>query len=291
MARRRKKWGVTGERIAAAVAQARRGLETLDSLIDNLVRDYVLAQAEIANEITRAVNSERLHEARYRAMREADVHRILDRVNKATPLKARRVVTESVAVGAALNQTAGLFKKESAFSRVERQAINVLTDSLTSSLDEATRTVGRRVDDVYRREGLRLATLQLSDEQPRAEAAASLIDRLRRQGATSFVDKAGREWQMSVYAEMVVRTTSSEGVFQGTTTTMLARDFDLVEVNKVRDPCPKCAKYDGKTYSLTGRTKRYPKLGIIFPIHPNCRHFVTASIEAFAEREEWRAAA
>lgn len=291
MARGRRKLGVTRERIARAVEIAKRGLESLEDMIDSLAKEYVIAQQLVANKLADSIDSGKLGEARYRAVREEEVRRILDRVNKATPLKARRIVTESVRLGTNINKAAGLFSSASAFSRVERTAIATLSDSLTGRLEDATNTVGRNVDDVFRREGLRLAALQLSQEQSPERATASLIDRLRRQGATSFIDRSGRQWGLDTYAEMVIKTTSSEGIFQGTTTTMIARGFDIVEVNSVKDPCPKCAKYDGNTYSLTGRSKKHPKLDIVFPIHPRCRHYVSPSVEAFAEREEFRASA
>ncbi len=293
MARRRRQTrdNVTAEKIAAAVRLAKKGMAELNELIDAMAADYVKAQADLADKAAKAVASGRLGEFRYRQTRQQEARRILQRVNRLTPLRARRVVKQSVRLGTRTARKSGIiYEQDSSFSRVEKTAINTLTDNLTHRLNDAVNTVGRRVEDVYRREGLRLAALQLSQEKPLDEATDTLVSRLRKQGVTSFVDKGGREWKLDTYAEMVIRTVSSEAVFTGTQTSIIGRNFDLVTVNKVRDPCPKCEPYDGNTYSLSGRSKKYPKLGIVFPIHPNCRHFITLSIEALEERREWLAA-
>lgn len=283
---------VTDKKIAAAVILAKKGMGDLNDLIDALAAEYVRAQAEFATKAAEAVNSGMLGEFRYRQTRIIEAARILRRVNTVTPLRSRRLVKQSVRLGTRTARKAGItYEADSSFSRVEKTAIDTLTDNLVNRLDDAVNTVGRRVEDIYRREGLRLAALQLSKERPLDDATETLVDRLRKQGITSFIDKGGREWKLDSYAEMVIRTVSSEAIFTGSQTAIIGRNFDLVQVNKVRDPCDKCAQYDGNTYSLSGRATNYPKLKIVFPIHPRCRHFITLSTEAMQERREFLARA
>lgn len=277
--------------IARAVRLAKRGLGDLDNLIEALAAEYVKAQAELESKTALAFESGRLGERSYRARRIQEARRILNRVNRATRPKAKELIRESVRLGDRQVRKVGVFEDDSSFSRVNQIAIGLLLDSLTGRLEDATATVGRRVDDVYRSEGLRLAAVQLSDEGTMPKASESLVRRLQRRGITSFVDKAGRSWSLDAYARMAIKTTSSEAVFHGSRNQILARGFDLVEVNTVQNACPLCKPYEGKTFSLTGRTSKYPLLKITFPIHPHCRHFITMSPFALEERTAFQEAA
>lgn len=186
-------------------------------------------------------------------------------------------------------------------SAINRQSIAVLVDNLTSSLDGAAVQIGRRADDVFRREGLRQALGQITDELPESEAAAQLRDRLVREGMSTFRDRSGRHWDLERYARMVVRTTTAEAHAQGVVAQMLSRGFDLVEVigegncpHHPKNPDHPCRAYPGKVFSLTGATEGYPKLPSTPPWHPACRHSLLPAVEgvtALLDREREAVAA
>jgi hypothetical protein len=67
--------------------------------------------------------------------------------------------------------------------------------------------------------------------------------------------------------------------------------YDLVKMSSHATTCPVCAVYQGRVYSISGRSKEYPALSVVFRngynnIHPNCRHVVYAYIPALADDPE-----
>ena len=89
-------------------------------------------------------------------------------------------------------------------------------------------------------------------------------------GFTVLIDRGGRKWTLDHYSEMVARThiikANNEAVINR------AADFgvDVVEIIEP-DPCTICQRYDGKIYSLSGKSDNYSKLVEQPPYHPNCR--------------------
>lgn len=174
------------------------------------------------------------------------------------------------------------FPEDSNFSKVHREAVNLLTDNLINSLGEASATLGRRTEDAFRRHGLRTVTEQLTREQPEAVASGRMRKRLEDEGITAFVDKSGRKWDLTTYSNMVVRTSAAEAQAQATVNAMLSRGLDLVDVvhterHHESTTSAICKEYEDKTFSLTGKTPGYPVLDRLPPFHPNCDHFLKPS--------------
>jgi hypothetical protein len=155
---------------------------------------------------------------------------------------------------------------------VHQGAIELLADSMANGLNGAAEQVGRYVDDFYRQLGLDAATEQIAQGGTRRAASQSLIDAIKRRGITSFVDASGTRWKLSRYAQMVVRTNTSQAVVKANINTALEQGFDLVEVLVVPDEqlCEICGPYADKTFTLTDRAG-YETLDEEPPFHPNCR--------------------
>lgn len=187
-----------------------------------------------------------------------------------------------------------LFPPVNDVSKIKRDAVNMLADNVTNRLGEAAQTIGRRTDDVFRRHGLRAAAARaLSGEAlPLAYERDQLVRTLQDKGIRSFEDRAGRDWRLSTYATMVLKTTTSEAQQRAVINSMLARNLDLVDVKHAEGHHKEdeCTPYEGKTFSLTGNTPGYPVLDRIPPFHPNCDHFLMPSKHAFVGREAREAA-
>ena len=177
-----------------------------------------------------------------------------------------------------------IFNERSHFSNVHREAVNLLADNLSSRLGDAAQTLGRRVDDVFRRQGLLAAAEQAMAEQPIKLRSAQLQQRLEAQGMTAFEDVLGRKWRLSRYAEMSVRTTTSEANNRGVVNGVLSLGHDLVRVDKHEHETDVCSPYDGKVFSLTGNTPGYPVLDRVPPFHPNCLHSLLPARENYARK-------
>ena len=161
---------------------------------------------------------------------------------------------------------------------IQRAAMAQLVGGTSQRLDFALDTVGRQVDDIFRKAGLEHAARQLSRELPE-EAAVGLMRRdLEERGVTGFVDRRGARWTLSNYARMALTTTTSEAANRGVADAVKATGRDLVRVSDHHckhhpsDPTNPCRVFEGKMLSLTGRTPGVPVLLTLPPWHPFCEH-------------------
>lgn len=274
-------------RKSSAIGLGETGQGDLDVIIRQIIDAHIRTQARLEQLAVQALLSNQLGVLRFRRQQQAEVERAIRELEAAIGKPVGKLVKDAFRLGTRIADR-GLPDEQVAkgVSRIDKQAVDLLTDNLENRLEDARITIGRREEDLFRREGLKIAAAQLSRRDPIPTATQNLVRALVEGGVTSFEDKLGRRWDLDTYAEMVVRTTTSEALFQGTQTQMLARGFDLVTVNKVVGPCPLCIPFDGKTFSLTGRADGFPRLEVTFPIHPNCRHFVAPAEEAVQEREQ-----
>lgn len=254
----------------------------VDAAATALIRLYEAAEAQLQALVADALASGALGTARYRQQRLAEVQQILAALNGTAIPEATGLVVESYQLGSRIAGLRGGFG-----TGVHREAVEILADALTGKLNDASETLGRRVEDTFRREGLRATAMHLIEGSTRREASARLAKALADQGVRAFEDRAGREWHLSSYAEMVVRTTTREAVTQGTVQTMLQSSQDLITISSHVHDEDVCSQFDGRTFSLTGATEGYPIAERLPPYHPRCRHVATptaANLDAL-ERE------
>lgn len=219
------------------------------------------------------------------------VYEILKRLDAQIPKEVFLIISKAYSGGEAIVQHVpgvDLFPVVNDVSRINREAVNMLADNVVHRLGDASQTIGRRTDDLFRRHGLRTAAARVLDNEARPLAAdASALKRtLQEKGIKAFEDKAGRQWDLGVYAKMVIKTTTSEAQQRAVINSMLSRDLDLIDVKHTEKhhPADECTPYEGKTMSLTGKTPGYPVLDKIPPFHPNCDHWIVPSPKAFEER-------
>lgn len=258
---------------------AQSPFDRMDSRMAALVALYVKAEAELTRIIFETLSSGNVESKRYRNQKRATATRLLRELEKAAVPRAEALVRAAYGMGEA--EARRLLGAKPVSAR-KKNATATLTENLTKDLGDATRTVGRRVDDVLRREALRVVQAGKGDQTVQAQL---LTKRLMRQGVTGFVDKAGKNWSLANYSKMAVATLTNEAVNSGTIETMQARDFDLVEINSVRNPSAICKPHEGKVYSISGDNPDYPKLDPQPPFHPGpCRHYASPSKLALADR-------
>lgn len=254
-------------------------IDRMDSRMAALVALYAKAEAELTRIIFETLSSGQAESKKYRNQRRAAARRVLVALEKAAVPRAEDLVRAAYVVGETEARRQLGAKPVSAR---QKAVTATLTDNLKKDLGQATRTVGRNVDDVLRRETLRVVQAGKGDSNYQAQL---LTKRLMRQGITGFTDKANRRWALSNYSRMAVATLTNEAVNAGTIETMKARDFDLVEINSVHHPSTVCKPYEGKVYSISGDHPKYPKLDPQPPYHPGpCRHYASPSKLAIADR-------
>lgn len=254
-----------------------------DQTAQDLIDVLAAAAANLRRRLRRDILLGRIGTARYRAQQLAVVNRELASLRAVARLGAQEAIGRAYAAGA-LGGNAGATDPRLAFTGVHIDAVQALADAMADRLDNSVVQVGRSVADAYRQAGLRSVAEGVAGGESLPETAAALQRRLVREGLTGFVDRAGRRWQMDVYTSMVVRTNTRQAMTQGTVARMIELGQDLITISDHNTRTPLCQHFEGKTYSLTGRTPGYEKVIMLPPFHPNCEHVATpaaANIDAF----------
>ena len=142
-------------------------------------------------------------------------------------------------------------------------------------LNDMNAKVLRGVDDKYRQLQAEASSMVLAGTDTRLDATKRLLNKFSNAGITSFVDKAGRNWNMQSYAEMCVRTNTAHAALQGRIQKQLDLGQDLMKVSSIGTTCPICARWQGVVISITGKSMGFKTLddarsdGLF---HPNCKH-------------------
>jgi hypothetical protein len=168
------------------------------------------------------------------------------------------------------------------------QAINILAQNTYSRLLDVSQTIGRRTNDIFRTVALEEIRGSVIGYKDWKRTAKDIKNSLIENGVTGFVDKAGKKWNMTSYAEMVSRTTTAEAFNAGTMDRILETGHDLVKIDVIPTVCPICSRWAGKIISLTGKTEGYPtmedaKADGMF--HPRCRHSFSIWIPGMEEEK------
>ena len=235
----------------------------------------------------------------YDAAMARDVRQILDELDEVTAQWARTVVPRLYADGVKFAAAAWVSNGVSppplraGFAQVHRAAVEAIASNMTNQLKDATAFVGRRIEDNVRRATLEAAAEKFATGQRLKDMKRELVQTFVNDGLTAIRDGSGREWRLDTYAEMVTRTTTAEAANAGLVNQLKGYGHDLVQLSEHRSPCAICAPYEGRVYSMTGKTEGYPRLDQVpgfdmgyMNFHPNCRHAVTAYIPDFDKDAE-----
>lgn len=251
--------------------------------MDSLVKDFSQAEAWLVTLVTRVLMTSDLGKLRARRQASREAAKILDQLRSLTPDKAASLIRSGYIAGREASKATN-----KALGATDRIALQLLVDNLGGRLEDTIAIVGRRIDDVFRREGLRAASLTLSGPGAvDAESVARFHKRLIKEGVTSFTDSRGGRWRLETYARMALKTTLMESVNAGAENLIRERDFDIVQIGHPGnfEPDKLCSPHHNKKYSLFGRSD-FPLFGADDrpPYHPQCEHFITLAPESVAER-------
>ena len=164
----------------------------------------------------------------------------------------------------------------------ETQTLNTLKTLGMTLIDESQTTY---IQIVYKSAAkmlsgattLRQAIAETSSEwrkQIIAEEAAGVL----KDGIPAFKDKAGRRWSVEGYSQVVLR--SNEGAMTRAVQNAAFDEFDvdLVEITSHMGARPLCAPYQGRVFSRSGKSSKYPPLSSTTIGQPaglfgcNCHH-------------------
>ncbi|PRB01761.1 phage minor capsid protein [Microbacterium sp. MYb64] len=164
------------------------------------------------------------------------------------------------------------------------RAAQAIRDDVVSELEDVRRRITRLPDDIYKAIAPHGAIYQVVDNGVTPAQAQAMAWRVfASQGVTGFTDKSGRDWSMSAYVEMAVRTASVRAFNSSHLDRMLALGIEYFTVPVTAHTCPQCFPWQGKV--LTAVPVENPAVPVSGTIadavaaglwHPNCRHPLTA---------------
>ena len=175
-------------------------------------------------------------------------------------------------------------------SGLNTNQINIIVDNITSQLNQAIATVGRRCNDYIRQAALSATSKKLTTGQTVREMQKELETNLTNNNITSIKYANGTEHNIKDYAAMVARTTTAETQNTAQLVQGNAWGYDLVQMTSHYPTCEVCAMYQGRVYATTkeaanGKYKDKNGNPLLFPyiydtvfvdgydtVHPNCRH-------------------
>lgn len=271
--------------------------EPYEKQIKVLLASYKMAQNAITSQIKEALHSGNLNRASERQRQFLIVTSLLNQLGTGTDSLARNAIAQ--AYGRSANTTAtDLAKKlgqasfippdQTAFNSVAREAVFELSESMVGRLTNARATIGRQVRDVFASVGRREVMLGLLGASGSGrKVSQGMLESLRAQGKTAFIDRGGRRWSLENYAEMAARTTTREAVTQGAVDRMAAQGVSLLQISRHASSCSVCKPFEGQVMSLDGRTGLVDGVSVsalrLPPFHPFCAHSVSPFIPALAE--------
>lgn len=162
---------------------------------------------------------------------------------------------------------------------LNRDAIEALVVDATASYSSGVQGLSRSARSILsnalrQRTTLAIAEGRLTNETRRA-ISARVEQILSEGGLKAITDRAGKEWTLDNYSEMLVRTKAVEARNQGLTNKMVQYGYDLVQISNHNSKHAACRRWEGKILSITGNTPGYPTLdeaksaGLF---HPRCQH-------------------
>jgi hypothetical protein len=177
---------------------------------------------------------------------------------------------------------------------IDQYAMLNLAQDLTGKLAGMRWPILRSAQDAYRQVIADVAYRVPTGTVSRRQVAQDALDRFAQKGVTGFVDRSGRQWQMSSYVEMATRASTMNAAIQGHLDRLQANGMNLVIVSDVPQECRRCARWEGKVLTIAsgaggvigaiddgqpvkieGSVEQARADGLF---HPGCRHSLSVYI-------------
>ncbi|MEH7223864.1 phage minor capsid protein [Bacillus sp. JJ1566] len=171
-------------------------------------------------------------------------------------------------------------------SVIHQEAVQQILDEvfyrILEATDHMTADVKERIGAIVQRANERSLVQGISRRKATKDAIAELNNR----GITGVVYKNGTKMPVEKYMANVIHYHQRQAHVDGSINRMVNNGEDLVYVNFVGITCERCAQYQGRVYSVSGKDKRFPKLDIRPPYHGHCVHNATPWLERYHDEDE-----
>ena len=178
---------------------------------------------------------------------------------------------------------------KSEFLKSDTESIRLLTSELNQSLSQTHLRILRQSQDYYQQAVAKGSNYVLTGAGTRLEGAQKTLNQLANKGITGFVDKGGRNWNLSSYVEMATRTATGRARIDGNINRFATNGEDLVIVSGHYESCPICDPWEARILSISGKNPDYASVqdaknaGLF---HPNCTHNLTLYVEGLTDPEK-----
>jgi hypothetical protein len=155
------------------------------------------------------------------------------------------------------------------------RAANAIRADLDSELQDVRFRLTRLDDDLYKLVNPAGAAGQvLPNGYTPQQAEAKAWREFMRHGITGFTDKSGRDWALSSYVEMAVRTASQRAYNASRLQVIRSLGGNLVFVSDDGHPCPLCLPWQNVVLCIVpdGIHPSVADATAAGLFHPNCRH-------------------
>lgn len=171
-----------------------------------------------------------------------------------------------------------------------KQAIEAIAQDAYSSISKGIQGMVRSAEHILQQTTQKQVLERIAKGSITGEAnktiAKDIAKMLKDEGLTAITDKAGRDWDLLTYSEMLSRTKLTQAHNSGVVNRTVENGNDLVIVSDHFGTCDLCAPFQGRILSATGRNEGYLSLDDAMAeglFHPNCRHVITPYYDAYLD--------
>ncbi|CAI8882093.1 Minor capsid protein [Bacillus sp. IT-79MI2] len=200
-------------------------------------------------------------------------------INQHESIYTKAVKLGLLKVAPPINTSAALISILNAYERQALDVFNLVNTTMLNQakqvyLDVLNQTVGKLLGGVITQQ----------------QALRQVVSKWAQKGIPAFIDKAGKRWSTDAYVNLVCRSTSNNVANEMQDERMKEYNVDLVETSSHLGSRPKCAPYQAKIYSMSGKSKKYPAWSTTSYGDPagllgcNCRHLKYPYIEGMSKR-------
>lgn len=197
-------------------------------------------------------------------------------------------------VSEALKMIGKEIERVNGVSYIDIPRVNMRAESVKNHV-EATLTF---VDASMKNETIRkynhqieAITQAVEDGRPLDDVLVEAAIEIGREGTPALTDVLGRKWQPETYITMVEKANDKRLLSTVKDESMDQNDIDLVEVDFFNDSRPSHIPYQGRIYSRSGKSDKYPPLSITgygeidgIETGINCRHRTYPYVEGLSRR-------
>lgn len=260
--------------------------------VEELIKVYTLAHTNLVSIIAKKATSGTLYLYERNLLKQ--VNQEIEKLNKYTEKWGATNIPKAYKQGThdVMSHLKKLGAKQvlefGSFNKLHKEAIETIVREATLDLQNANMFVGRTIKDQIRQSTLEVTAQSFATGRTVQQAKTLIIERLIKEGINGIRTKNGRTINLESYASTVARSVRREATNTAMINHLTYNNYDLVKMSEHGTTCPICAPLEGRVYSISGTSSKYPSLDHAYTgshanIHPNCKHVLMPYIPELAD--------